>query len=62
MRKKKLYVTGYDLDSEPICGKPITLFGSIYPMTLNQAKMDLKQFNGTDAVIYQLVKVDPKKI
>lgn len=62
MRKKRLYLTGYEIDAEPVFGKPKMNFGQIYPMTITQAKRDLKEFSDVGAVIYKLVKVDPKKI
>ncbi len=63
MRKKKLFVVGYDMETEPIFGKECILDGAVFPRTQAQALKDLKLFDQLDnPVIYKLVKVDPKKI
>lgn len=60
MRKKQLYVVGYD-------GDEYCIFGNggddlIDPLSANEAKELFEEYRENDAVIYKLVKVDPKKI
>lgn len=65
MRKKKLYVVGYDGDREVLFGKNAFYEDCIFPFTSAQAKSEFKSLDKNvkvEAVIYKLVKVDPKKI
>jgi len=58
MRKKKLYVVGYDNDLKYIYGK----HGFLSPATAYDAKRIRKQLPVRDAVIYKFVKIDLNKI
>ena len=60
MRKKKLYVVGYDEDAYDIFGNEDK--DIIRPLTAEEAKELREDYAGEGAVIYKLVKVDPKKL
>ena len=68
MRKKKLYVVGYDGDIQCVYGKNkknefgVEIVQWCNPMTAFAAKRKHKNMPSKGAVIYKLVKVDPKKI
>lgn len=66
MRKKKIYVVGYDDDIECVYGKDkrdsedrVNLSQFCDPMTVYDAKRKLKEMIDTGAVIYKLVPVSP---
>lgn len=62
MRKKKLYVVGYDKDGEHVYGcDEVNRAMPCSPMTRHEAKRELKYF-GDDAVIYKLVPVAPEDL
>lgn len=69
MRKKKLFIVGYDNDHQCVYGKskidPITrviTFEFCDPMTAFDVKKAHKNMPSKGAVIYKLVKVDPKNL
>ena len=67
MRKKKIFVVGYDGDHQCVYGKDkldgyTKVADYCQPMTAFDAKRKLKDLISPEGVIYRLVPVDPKKI
>lgn len=63
MRKKKLYVVGYDGDIQCVYGKDVGAVSQwAQPMTAFDAKRKLKDLQCKGGVIYKLVKVFPSEI
>jgi hypothetical protein len=66
MRKKKLYVVGYDFDHNCVYGEDDEETGKArytQPMAATRAEQYLKEeMLNKGAVIYKLVKVDPKTL
>lgn len=59
MRKKKLYVVGYDEDDESIFGNGNE--DILEPLDETTAKKLADEYSEYKAVVYKLVKVDLKK-
>lgn len=55
MRKKRIYLTGFDNDRGIVYG----CYGNMTIFSLRDALRDLKKFPCENGVLYKLVRIDP---